>query len=109
MDLPCIFITRREGEKEPVIFAVRSEAKLSPETSVEGLFFSRSERQSQKRRSARRPGLRRSFDHTHGSGPAPLPPGHRPPPTPHKAYREHSARMMAIPSEYSPLIRDFDV
>ena len=44
MGLLCIFITRRKGEKEPVIFAVRSEAKLSPGTSGEGVFFSRSER-----------------------------------------------------------------
>ena len=27
----------------------------------------------------------------------------------HRAYREYSARMMAIPSEYPPLIQDFDV
>ena len=70
-----------EGEKEPVIFAVRSEAKLSPETSGKGLFFSRSERQSRKRSSARRPGLQRPFGHVHRSGPAPLPSGHCHPPT----------------------------
>jgi len=80
--LPLPFTSPTKGEKEPVIFAVRSEAKLSPETSGEGLFFSRSECQSRKRRSARCLDLRRPLGHTHGSDPVPLSPDHRPPPTP---------------------------
>ena len=53
MGLPCILITRREREKEPVISAVRSEAKLSPTKSGKGSF---SAEVSAKAESGARPG-----------------------------------------------------